>query len=374
MVVKDTGIGIPPAYHQKIFNHFYRVQEDNGFEGMGIGLSLSRELVELHQGKIWVESSPGEGASFFVFLPLDRSHFSDDQIAVETLEIASNGPTEAGNDRKLSESLEERNPKIDKPVILFIEDNPDMQEYIKHEMEEQYILKGAGNGKNGLQEAYRLIPDIIITDIMMPGMNGMEVCRQLKEDRRTRHIPVIMLTARATNQDKLGGLSTGADDYMIKPFDIQELKYKTRNQLQQLERLQERYLKAFLLNDPSAEITSRDEVFLSGLLEVVSKNLEDPSFSVLELSRQMGVSRTQLFRKLKALTGQQPNEFIRSVRMKKASELLKKGSSNVSEIAYDLGFNSLSYFSRCFKEVYHITPTEYMKKPSQRRDIDLSGS
>jgi DNA-binding response OmpR family regulator len=270
--------------------------------------------------------------------------------------------------------LEERNPKIDKPVILFIEDNPDMQEYIKHEMEEQYILKGAGNGKNGLQEAYRLIPDIIITDIMMPGMNGMEVCRQLKEDRRTRHIPVIMLTARATNQDKLGGLSTGADDYMIKPFDIQELKYKTRNQLQQLERLQERYLKAFLLNDPSAEITSRDEVFLSGLLEVVSKNLEDPSFSVLELSRQMGVSRTQLFRKLKALTGQQPNEFIRSIRMKKAYELLKKGSSNVSEIAYDLGFNSLSYFSRCFKEVYHITPTEYMKKPSQRRDIDLSGS
>lgn len=374
MVVKDSGIGIPQAYHQKIFDHFYRVQEDKGFEGMGIGLSLSRELVELHHGKIRVDSSLGEGASFFAYLPLGRSHFSDDQIEVETSGKPVPVPAGENKDWKLAEPSTEGNPKMDKPVILFIEDNPDMQEYVKHELEEQYVLTSAGNGENGLQEAFRLIPDIIITDIMMPGMDGMEVCRRLKEDHRTRHIPVIMLTARATEKDKLSGLSTGADDYMTKPFDIRELKYKIRNQLQQLEFLRERYVKAFLLNDPSAEIASRDEVFISGLLEVVNKNLEDPAFSVVELSHKMGVSRTQLFRKLKALTGQQPSEFIRSVRMKKAAELLKKRSATVSEIAYDLGFNSLSYFSRCFREMYHITPSEYMKNPSRRRDIDPSGS
>jgi signal transduction histidine kinase/DNA-binding response OmpR family regulator len=382
IVVSDTGIGIPEDQQEKIFERFYRVRDNGEYEGMGIGLSLIRELVDLHHGSIRVESDQGEGSSFYVILPLGRSHFTEEEIVEEIQGEAGRKFQDIIPDvlRKIPDAIREHpgsgtgrdieivgndirmNHKKGKPIILFIEDNEDMRKYVKHTFESEYVFVGARDGIQGLEAAREHIPDIIVSDIMMPGIDGIEVCRRVKEDLRTRHIPVILLTAKAGREDRVEGLEIGADDYIAKPFDVRELKYRIRNQLNQLERLREKYVKAFLLNDPVAEITSRDDAFLTDLTEAIKRNLEDPSFSVSELSREMSISRSLLFRKLKALTGQQPNEFIRTIRLKKAAELLAGNSGNISEIAYAVGFNNISYFSRCFHKMYRMAPSEYVKR------------
>jgi len=389
IVVSDTGIGIPEDQQEKIFERFYRVRDDDEYEGMGIGLSLTKELIDLHHGSVRVDSKPGKGSAFYVVLPLGRSFFTDDQIVEENQEkagrkipdkipdVPGSHPVSflehpgSGKGRDIETARKDlrRHHKKGKPVILFIEDNEDMRKYVKHSFDSEYIFIGAGDGIQGLEVAREYIPDIIVSDIMMPGIDGIEICRRVKEDLRTRHIPVILLTAKAGREDRVEGLEEGADDYITKPFDIRELKYRIRNQLNQLERLREKYVKAFLLNDPVAEITSRDDAFLTDLTETVTRDLEDPSFSVSELSREMGISRSLLYRKLKALTGQQPNEFIRTIRLKKAAELLVGDSGNISEIAYAVGFNNISYFSRCFHTMYQMAPSEYVKRRARTGQI-----
>jgi len=333
---------------------------------------ISREIVELHRGSIWVQNNRGAGATFFVALPLVNDHLKNEKKTMDkTFRSAMLSEKEepyVDKQEVLSTDI-----KDEKASILFIEDNDDMRRFFRLNMQDDFLVTDAENGKKGLSLALEHIPDIIVSDIMMPGMDGVELVRSLKADRRTCHIPVILLTAKVTKVDKINALQSGADDYIIKPFDIHELKYRIRNQLNQQARLREQNIRAFLIKDSRHLFNSKDNKFLSELKEIVSKHLEDQAFNVNELSREMGVSRTQLFRKLKTLTGKQPSEFIRCVRVMKAAELLKAGSATITEIAYDTGFNSISYFSRCFKEIYQVTPSEYMRNPYRNKDIGLSG-
>ena len=253
-----------------------------------------------------------------------------------------------------SESSENR------PVILFIDDNEDMRNYMKHLFNKDYIFLDASGGAEGIYKAFEYVPDIIICDILMPVMDGFEVCRKIKSDGRTRHIPVILLTAKGDGESKVNGLIKGADDYIVKPFDNKELILKVKNNLTKLEHLREKFEKEFLLNNNGDKIKSQDNIFLTDLINSVIKNIDDPSFGVSELSKEMGFSRAQLFRKLKAISGKGPSDFIRIIRLKKAAELLSKNTGNISEVAYSVGFNNLSYFTKCFQAAYKKTPSDYI--------------
>jgi len=306
-----------------------------------------------------------------VALPLISEPFSEQTHSDQPISIREDARENTGDpETEEAESL----PVAEKKTasVLFIEDNPDMRKFVRSFLEHEFGFFEAENGEKGLSLARERIPDIIISDIMMPGIDGVEVVRILKSDRRTCHIPIILLTAKAAKEDKIDALRMGADDFIVKPFDMQELKYRIRNQLHQMERLRERNIKTFLIRDFRPSVFSHDDVFLAELTDAVYRNLDNSGFNVAELSREMGISRTQLFRKLKALTGKQPSDFIRCLRLKKAVELMLDGSSNLSEIAYDTGFNSISYFSRRFKEFYHVSPSEYIKDLPRRKDTGLS--
>jgi DNA-binding response OmpR family regulator len=245
-------------------------------------------------------------------------------------------------------------------TILIVEDNEDVRTYIKDQLADQYQILEAHNGKAGLDLALDTIPDLILTDVMMPEMNGVEFCRLIKTNEKTSHIPVIMLTAKAEREDKIEGLETGADDYLIKPFDVGELQVRVRNLIEQRRRLQERFGKHFSFQPDAVQVSSVDEQFLQRVKTVIEERLDDETFGVVELGAAVGMSRSQLHRKLKALTGQGPNEIIREMRLLRAKELLEKGAGNASEVAYMVGFSSPAYFSKCFGDRFGVTPSEVM--------------
>ena len=359
--VTDTGVGIPNDQRENIFDRFYRGHQDHEYEGIGIGLSIAKEFVDLHKGAIWVESVVGKGSAFYVVLPMGKDHLSEDEIFIPDEIDEQESSLEMHTEFSFSDDKSDLAMETDKQTVLFIEDNEDMRNYVKRYFDKEYDFQVAKDGQEGFEKAIERIPDIIISDVMMPKMDGLELCRRLKDDRRTRHIPIILLTAKADKASKLSGLGVGADDYISKPFDNEELIIKVKNQLDQLERLREKFIQEFLLNDRKEKIKSRDDVFLTDLAEVVMDNLDDSTFSVEAMSHQIGLSRSQLFRKLKALTGQVPNEFIRSIRIKKATELLIKNTGNISEIAYAVGFEDPSYFTKCFSGIYHVAPSDYAK-------------
>ena len=359
--ISDTGIGIPEEEQEKVFDRYYRGQEENQYEGIGIGLSLTKELIDLHKGAIWVESEVGKGSTFYVALPLGKSHFSEDDI------LKSDKIDKINSNISLEDDASDSAFETDKQTVLFIEDNEDMREYVKYFFENDCDYQEAIDGQEGFTKAIDFIPDIIISDVMMPKMDGLELCKRLKDDRRTRHIPIILLTAKADKESKFTGLGVGAEDYISKPFDSQELILKVQNQLDQMDRLRSKFIQEFLLMDRKEKVKSRDDVFLSDLAVVIMNNLDDSEFSVEVLSHEIGLSRSQLFRKLKALTGQGPNDFIRTIRIKKAAELLLKNIGNVSEIAYSVGFDNLSYFSKCFASIYHVSPSDYSESMHKRK-------
>jgi len=270
--------------------------------------------------------------------------------------------------------LEERGPggevqQTTKPLLLIVEDNTDLRSYIRGYLDESYKVVEAVNGKEGLEKALEQIPDLILSDVMMPEMDGFELCGKLKSDPLTCHIPVVLLTARDAIESKIEGLETGADDYLAKPFEPKELQVRIRNLIEQRQRLREKFSsdltegdKESLLQIPLASMGEMDKTFIMHALEVVEQQMTETDFDVVSFSSEMSLSRQQLHRKLKALTGLSPTEFIRTIRLNKAASLLASHSGTVSEIAYDVGFNSLSYFSKCFQEQFGITPSEYMEK------------
>jgi signal transduction histidine kinase/DNA-binding response OmpR family regulator len=358
--VKDTGIGISEDKLGYIFDRFYRVEnkEKHYEEGSGIGLTLVREYVKLLGGEISVESKPGQGTEFTVVLPVTRDAPIQESLTIDTEPDISTASAEIN-------WTDEENHDSSLPQILIIEDNPEVIQYLHLILGDKFRLVSAGNGDDGINQALEHIPDLILSDVMMPGKDGFEVCRTLKKDFRTCHIPIVLLTARADRASRITGLEHGADAYLTKPFDKQELLVCLRNQLTQREKLRIKYVSHH--SDHAPEPTAGfNEVFLKNLKEILEKDYALESFGIEELCTALGISRVQLHRKLIALTGQSASHFIRSFRLEKAKDLLLKTSKSVSEIAYDTGFSDANYFSRVFSQEFGAPPSDLRKGTEAR--------
>ncbi len=365
--VSDTGAGLQPDHLDKIFDRFYQVDESSTreHEGSGIGLALTKELVQLHQGDIFVESKPGKGATFTVRLPMGRDHLTDKEIIAVSQGKVKDTVFEID---KMSAPFEEdtapkklpHNKKA--PILLIVEDNHDLRDYMSDILSSDYRVKEAPDGEAGLQLALKLVPDLIISDVMMPRLNGIEFCKRLKTDERTSHIPVVLLTARAGLESKLEGLETGADDYIVKPFNTQELQLRVKNLLESRRKLRQRFSKKISMSVEDMAITSADERFMKRLLDILHKHLSESDYSVAQLAHEIGLSRVQLHRKLHALTDHSTSDFIRNVRLQRAAELLQHQFGNIAEITYKVGFNHPSYFSKCFREQFGELPHEYASR------------
>lgn len=364
IVIQDTGIGIAAEQLPQIFERFSKTTTSEVQPGSGIGLALTKELVELHGGKIEVKSTEGTGSTFTVTLPVDKAFFKPDEIvpASEQTSVAkpsTQTPLSKADTATRAPAIKDVLSASSKPVLLIAEDNADVRSYIADQFRGTYQILEAENGKLALQKALESTPDLIISDIMMPEMDGTEFCKLLKINEKTSHIPIVMLTALAEQHDRLKGLETGADDYLVKPFDARELQVRVANLIAGRQKLQEHYrktLNAFASKEVKAE--SLDAQFLNKVREAVEANLDDENFSVVELGGQVGMSRSQLHRKLSALTGFSPNEVIRNMRLERAKQLLEQKAGNASEIAYMTGFNSPAYFAKCFKDYFGVTPSE----------------
>ncbi len=360
ITVQDTGIGIPAAHMPHLFERFHHAAASDVQRGSGLGLALAKELTELHGGSIQVHSEEGKGSTFTVTLRTDITFFRPEAIAptAAAADIASSPLPLPAPTAPLPAALPDVfTGPAGKPLLLIVEDNAEVRAYIRAQFEGSYQIREAENGRIGLDIAQQNTPDLIITDIMMPEMDGTALCRQLKTDERTSHIPVIMLTARADQADKLEGLRTGADDYLPKPFDAAELLVRAANLVEQRRKLQDHYRRTLTPFAPAAiEADSMDIVFLQRVRQAVEASMDDEGFSVAELGAQLGLSRSQLHRKLSALTGLAPNEVIRNMRLERARQLLEKKALTVSEAAYGCGFSSPAYFSKCFKDYFGVSP------------------
>jgi len=363
--ISDTGRGIPPDKLEHIFDRFYQTDDNytKDQEGTGIGLALTKELVELHHGTINVVSKLGKGTTFTVFLPMGKEHLKAEEL-VDHVEPGSwENPPDQITEQQYQESLidDDELIKDSKPLLLIVEDNDDLRSYVRSYLTDDYLIIEAIDGEMGLEKAIEKIPDLVISDVMMPKMDGYELCKKLKADDRTNHIPVILLTAKAAMEDKLEGLETEADDFLTKPFDPQELLVRIGNLIRQRKKLQEKYKGRFVFTEinEKEEIISADEKFLKNAGQFVEQNLSDPELSVESFAQQMAMSQSQLYRKLKGVIDLSPNEFIRSLRLQRAAQLLLKRTGNVAEIAYEVGFNNPSYFSECFQKQFGKLPSEY---------------
>lgn len=376
--ITDTGIGIGPTELPRIFDRFY--QADNAhtqkYKGTGIGLALTKELVELHRGEIDVISIPGEGTSFTVRLPLGHAHLSKSEIihpkalSTETIfqkdtgtEFPGTTPEETDAGGGTGTSVAPFGRPTLRPNLLIVEDNADMQAFLIQILQAHYLVTAASNGLEALKKAVELQPDLILSDVMMPEMDGMELCRRLKLDENTSHIPVILLTAKSDKEPRIEGLETGADDYLTKPFDAEELLALLKNRIRQRALLRERFSREITVQPRDIAITSADERFLQKAMEIVECNMADSDFNVKAFIGQMGLGRSQVEAKLKALTGQTPVEFIRIFRLKRAAQKIAAKEDTVSRIAYSVGFNNLSYFAKCFKEQFGQPPSVWSEEP-----------
>jgi signal transduction histidine kinase/ligand-binding sensor domain-containing protein/DNA-binding response OmpR family regulator len=366
--IRDTGIGIPSVEIPKLFDRFYQV--DSSFtkehEGTGIGLALTKELVELHHGKISAESLTGtentNWTEFTITLPSGNSHLKNEAIImfeetdVNTIslpEISITGFPPQNNLPIIKEQMQE------KPILLIVEDNYDMRQYIKGSLDNKYLIEEAVNGEQGLRKAEKTIPDLIISDMMMPKMDGNELTRILKSNEKTSHIPVILLTARSGHENKLAGLETGADDYLTKPFDLRELHVRIENLIKIRRKLQEKFRKLEnVLNISGGKGISLDEQFIIKVMDVIDKHISDENFSIEEFGSEVGMSRTQFHRKIRAVTGKPASMFLRSVRLARAKKMIEEQRGNISEIAYSVGFSSPSYFTKCYREEFGHSPTK----------------
>ncbi|MEM6262211.1 MAG: ATP-binding protein, partial [Bacteroidota bacterium] len=350
ITVQDTGQGIAAEDLPHIFDRFYQVDSSDtrGGEGTGVGLALTRELVQVMGGKITVESRLNQGSTFRVSLPLkvveevavDAPAFTP--LVEPTAIQPSSAPIATGA-----------------PHILVVEDNADVAQYIQSCLEGDFRITWAKDGQAGIEQALELIPDLVISDVMMPRKDGFELCYALKHDRTTSHIPVILLTARADADSKLAGLRKGADAYLTKPFDEKELRIRIDNLLALRRTLQERYLSGVEVTEEAPAGFEQEDTFISQFKAVVTERLDDPKLDVSALGMALNLSRTPLHNKLKALTGMSTTEFVRHIRLQHAAELLKEPQYNISEVAHATGFQSPNYFTRRFRELYGVTPKEW---------------
>lgn len=376
--VRDTGIGIPQDEIPKLFDRFYQVDSSHTreYEGTGIGLALTKELVELHNGVIKVASEKGIYTEFTLEFPLGRDHLKEEEIVEEKevreavilnhekdvqKNLAEDLGVTSNKDNSLPYNDIEKNE--DKTIILVVEDNYDMRQYIRESLNRNYLIEEAINGEQGVRKAEKIIPDLIVSDMMMPKMDGNELVRKLKNDEKTSHIPIILLTAKAGQENKLEGLEIGADDYLTKPFDIKELQVRIKNLINIRKKLQEKFIKVdnHLPSIKGLKLSSLDEKFMLKVSEVIENHLSEEEFSIEEFGKEVGMSRAQFHRKFKAITGKPASMFLRSVRLARAKKMIEEQSGNISEIAFSVGFSSPSYFSKCFRDEFGYPPSDSVK-------------
>lgn len=362
--VQDTGVGIPVNKQAKIFERFYQVESEH--IGSGIGLSLVQKLVELHHGRIEVDSAVGKGSCFSVYLPLSREAYAEEELSGG---IQQEEPVYSTNARDMyivdtEEALEPAESDVDtdrKETILVVEDNDEIRHYMSRGLERFFIVKEVENGEEAVELLKTEEISLILTDVMMPVMDGIQLCKYVKQNLKTCHIPVIILSAKAEVKDQLDGLQVGADDYIAKPFSLSVVVMKIKNILRTHYRAIEHYSKSLEIEPEKIALNRLDEEFLSKAVSVVEKNLEKPDFSADDFALEMGMSRSSLHLKMKGITGESTTEFIRKIRFNQACKLLKEGRYNVAEISTMVGFSTPSYFSTSFKKYIGCMPSEYAK-------------
>lgn len=370
ITIKDSGVGISEKYIDKIFDRFFEVaahkQVDGNYtKGTGIGLSIAKNIVKLHHGEIAVQNVHPKGAMFSVKLKLGKKHLSEKEI-VKNFKMSDdvsqyvsqiNAPKENEN-----QTIEDLVTEKKQYTILIVEDNVVLRSFIKEILKPKYTILEAENGKVALEKAIKNLPDLIISDVVMPEMVGTELCSKIKTTLATSHIPVILLTSRTSLVYKFEGLESGADDYISKPFDLKEFSLKIHNLLASKQRLKEKFTSKQNFESLDVSLTSLDQKLLEKAFEIVNKNIGNDAFNIAQFSEDLGVSRSMLFTKIKAWANSTPNEFIQEIRLNQAKKLLELDKFTVAEVSFKVGFKRTKYFSQCFKKKYHVTPSEYTKQ------------
>ncbi len=348
--VKDSGKGINPSQHQQIFERFYQVHSDDSETGTGIGLSLVKEMVELHHGKISVQSQEGKGSVFMVEIPLNERNFENEiktKIQEQPIII---------DEKSKNKLVIEQNTKTHKPQVLIVEDNYDLCSYLKIILAEKYNVDISNNGEEGLQKALKTVPDIIVSDVMMPKMDGITFCNRIKNNISVSHIPVLLLTAKSGKKNVLSGFESGADDYVEKPFDSDILLARIGALLENRERIWQQLQKKPIGKITSKKVNHLDREFLEKLEKKVLLKMESNEFSVEELGKEIGMSRTTLYRKVKGLTGMTAIEYVRVIRLNEAMKMLQNNKNDISYVAEKVGFKDFEYFKKCFKKQFGHAP------------------
>jgi ABC-type sugar transport system substrate-binding protein/DNA-binding response OmpR family regulator len=359
LTVKDDGVGISEQHVESIFERFYKV--DSRAVGSGIGLHLTKVLVELHNGTINVESAEWKGTKFSVLIP-----FRQREIPIIEQYPMLNSNIEREEDMLILESEEEvpelEHLQTDKPLVLIVEDNVDVRVYVKSLLIDSFEIIEAPNGQIGLFKAMKFVPELIISDVSMDVMDGFELCKQIKENLSTSHIPVILLTAYALDEQRAMGFESGADAYIPKPFNESLLKIRVRKLIENREKVKSYFQKNLTFGERKENVAEIDKTFINKFRKIIEDKLIDSNLNVDEIGKNLGLSRVQLYRKIKSLTNYAPNELVRIIRLKAAEQLLLKTEKSISEVAYETGFSSPSYFTKCFKEYFNESPTEYVKR------------
>lgn len=362
--ITDSGIGIAPDKIDLIFDRFYQIRshENKTAGGTGIGLNIVRDLVKLHHGTIVVKSEPGIGSSFTIYLPAKKNQFIPTEILMEN-QITDNVISLMQNehlvfdDNEVSAKFDSKNE--DELILLIVEDNYDLRKYLKDNFENDFKIILADNGKIAVGKAIKYAPDLILSDIMMPEMDGFELCQKIKSNLITSHIPVILLTAKVGQESQIKGFEFGADDYISKPFDVEILKARVKNLIDSRCQLRSLFSKQMNSDQLNLSGNSIDERFLKQAFIVVDKYISENSFDPALFAKELNMSRANLYAKIKALTGQTVTDFVQIVRIKRAASLISEGKLNISEVAYAVGFSTPSHFSRCFKNHFGYAPSEY---------------
>lgn len=382
IAIEDQGIGISENKQKSIFTRFENLVDKNLFNqsSTGIGLSLVKELVEMHHGTISLQSKSGEGSRFTIQLQKGKEHFDEstefilsDPIVTDISQVFQTSQLAA-----LAESGQEAVDK-EKETILIVEDNRELRFFLRTIFAQYFNVIEAENGRIGLEKSKTYQPDILVSDVMMPEMDGIEMVRALREEMTTSHIPIVLLTAKSTVESKIEGMKLGADDYITKPFSAAYLKARIFNLLEQRKKLQALYCASLMQTSSERQTTEQpkqisapalspnDQKFMDKVLETIDRNLDNGDLMVEDIASEVNMSRSVFFKKLKTLTGLSPIEFLKEIRMKRAAQLIETEEYNMAQIAYMVGFNDSHYFSKCFKQQYGITPTEYKEKSKSNR-------
>ena len=353
--VEDNGIGIPEDDVPRLFNRFFQAdnQQTLAQKGTGIGLAHCRELVELHNGTITVKTQCHKGSTFEVILPYVAPAKETEEnsiLQIEDLALTETSPYFTKNEDN------------EKPAVLIVEDDPDVQTYLRELLQQKYSVTCLDNGRLGWEYLQKELPDVVVSDVMMPLMDGIHFCKHIKSHLTTCHLPVVLLTAKTTIADQLQGLETGADDYVSKPFHPDILMARIHNLIVSRHILKDKIRKGLILQPTEVTTNSLDEAFLKTVMTTLENNISNPDFSAQTLVETLNMSRSAFYRKLKAITDLSPSDFIREIRMKRAAQLLNNQELNVTEVAYAVGYNDLKTFRQNFQQRFEVTPSQFSKK------------